>query len=562
MALIVPKFRRESWYGRLYLRAYGADRGWVVRLRRMTGTTGFGYAPYPTLTPEMPEAEQLTTLLNWCSGREEAWERAIAFLMAPPPVQPFVESGPKASICPTFWKVVFALFVYCPIAAIRAVGHAISAALCATGSAIASAFRWVGRRYGRPIEYTAFSALALGCYAVVLYCAAILSYGVTGKLMGRQGVSRAEADEQTAKARNEQWRAEYREQIRQDYLGNCARRIREHVEYMERRSAQPDLECPLDYGRLSHEEYARQCVAHDEFRLAVIEQLEGGDFNCATVGWHDLVDLDHLFSTPEEQKALAAWLGRELRKQFADELKAEIASRERRLAEARKRDAAIIDTTTVALLPVQQNPAELYRRFTEFCQYNEHAKAWEMRRGSGDEMTNATCATLAGLFKEQIDAAQFAIRWQGRSAAFRKYAPSVGGWIGLMVGVVFLLGLLIVLLDRYGGPILRALEWLFDRVLAPGLKWLAIIVFAPIWVPMRYLVWPGLKLMGKAWLIVWNSGPVAGLRAAVAAALTAVATAISRFAAVVRLVLADTWHLIRAFASAKWERLCPFIEWN
>lgn len=507
----------------------------------------------------MPEAEQFMTLCNWRSGREEARERAIAFLMAPPPVQPFVEDGAKVSICPTFWRIIFALFVYCPIAALRALGSAIESALRATGSAIAAAFRWVGRRYGRPIEYTAFSALALGCYAAVLYCTVVVSYGVTGHLMGRQGMSRDEAYLQAHEAQQKQWRAGRREEIRQDYLATCARRIREHVEYMGRRSAQSDLDCPLDYGRLSHEEYARQCVAYDEFRLATIEQLETGNLDCATGGWHE--DLESLFPTPEEQKVLATWLGRELRRMFGDALKAEIASRERRLTEARKRDAEIIGATTVALLPVQQDPAELYRRFTEFCRYNEHAEIWEMARGSGNEMTNATCTTLAGLFHEQISSAQSALRWQGRKAALRQYGPGVGKWSVLVVGAVFLIALLVILLNRYGQPLLRALGWLFNRALFVA-TWTCIIAFAPIWVPARFLVYPALKVIIRAWMLVWNLEVVRRVRAAVDAALTATARAVGRFFAAIGQVLADTWHLIRAFASAKWERLCPFIEWQ
>lgn len=560
MALIIPRFRRESWYGRLYLRAYGADRGWLVRLRRMTCSV-FRYAPYPTFPEGTSEAEALATLVDWRRRREDARDRAIAFHMSPPAVQPFIESGPKVSICPTFWKIVFALLVYCPIAVIRAVGSAIGTALRAAGSAIASAFRWVGRRYGRPIEYAAFSALALGCYVPVLYFTAILSYSITGHLMGRQGMSRDEAYLQAHEARQKQWRAGRREEIRQDYLATCARRIRENVEYAKERTWQPDLECPPDYGRLSHEEYARQCVGHDELRLAVIERLEGGDFNCATSGWND-PDLRLLFPTEADKGALAAWLGRELRKVFADALKAEIVSRERRLAEARKRDAAIIGTTTVMLLPVQQDPAAFYRRFTAFCRFNEHAKEWEMARGSGDEMTNATCAALAGLFKDQIADARSVIRWQGRRAAFRQYAPGVGKWLGLVVGAVFLLALLIVLLDRYIRAIGRALGWFWDAVLLPVVVWTCIIAFAPIWAPARFIVYPALMLIGRAWMLVWNLEVVRRARAAVDTALTATASAIGRFFAAIGEILADTWHLIRAFASAKWERLCPFIEWE
>jgi hypothetical protein len=565
MAFIAPKFRRESWYGRLFLRAYGNDRGWLVRLRRMTSWTWFGYAPYPTLTADMPEAEQLMTLLNWSNGRERAYERALAILSCPPPVQPFVEDGPKVSICPTFWKIVFALFTYCPIVAACAIGRMIRDAVVATGSAIASAFRWVGQRYGRPIAYASGGAFLLAGYAAFLWCMAWASYGITGAIMGRQGISPNEAFLQAREAQQKQWRAQRREEIRQEFLTECTSYIRQGLEY--RKSDEwargPDLFGPhWRRGELSHEAYARLCMGRDESSITAIERLEAGEFRCAIDGgWHRQGFEDH-FPSEAERKTLAAWLGKELRKRFADELKIEIAARERRLAEARKRDAAVIGATTVALLPLQQNPAEFYRRFQEFCAYNEYAKTWEMRRwSSGDEMTNATCATLAGLFREQIADAQSAITWQGRRAALKKHGPYVGAVLGSVITGVFLLALLIVLLDKYGQPFIRALGWCFHWVLFTA-TWACIIAFAPIWVPARFLVYPALKLIGRAWMLVWKSPPVAYVRHAFDAVFTGIVAGIRRFFAAIAQIWQDTWHLIRAFASARWHQLCPFIEWN
>lgn len=572
MALIVPRFRRESWYGRLYLRAYGADRGWLVRLKRMTGTTGFGYAPYPTLTADMPEAEQLMTLLNWRSGREEARERAIAFLMAPPPVQPFVEDGAKVSICPTFWKIVLALFVYCPIAAIRAVGHAIATTLRAVGLAIADAFRWVGRRYGRPIEYTAFSVLALFAYGAVVYSTAFISYRLTGEIMGRQGMSRNEYAVRELEAET----AARRERLRQDYVERCVAAMRppagQYVldpwELEERQSSfrmttQRELErCERDFSyesrSPSHEESAQQRSPTSELFTAMIDRVAHGDFDCATDGW-SLREPGVLFKTEDDWKAFAAWLAGKLRERFAGELAAEAAAREQRIAEARKEDAKIVGAMTAVLLPVRQDPHQLYERFKQDCRYDEYHKRWGARWRSP---SNATCVTLAGLFADQIADAQSALRWQERRAALRQYGPGVGKWLGLVVGAVFLLALLIVLLDRYLRAIGRALGWFWDAVLLPAMVWTCIIVFAPIWVPARFLAYPALKLVGRAWMLVWNSGPVARARAAIDAALTAAGNAITRFFAAIGQILTDTWHLIRAFASAKWERLCPFIEWT
>lgn len=559
MALIVPKFRRDSWYGRLYLKAYGADRGWLVRLRRMTFSTGFGYAPYPTLTAEMPEAEQLMALCGWRAGREDAYERCLTFLHLPPPVQPFVEDGAKVSICPTFWKIVFALFTYCPLAVIRAMWNALVVALRATFTAIANAFRWTGRRFGRPFAWAGAGALVLTGYATALYGIGWTSDFFTGKLMPRQGISQHEAWEQDEAAK----RIVEREETRQHYLATCTRRIRGYVEYAKERTAQPDLECPPDSGRVSHEEYARQCVAHDELRLKAIERLESGNFTCTTDDWSDpYLQNENLFQAEADRKALATWLGQELRKVFADELKVEIASRERRLAEARKRDAEVAGTAVVPLIAARDDAAELYRRFTEFCRYNEYAKAWEMVRGSSDEMTNATCATLAGLFSDQIADAQSAIRWHGRRAWVRENAKDAGLLVMLLLGIPLALTALIILLNRYGQPILRAFGWLWDRVLWPIFEWMVIIALAPIWVPARYVLWPALKLIGRAWILVWDSAPVRFTRHAIDSVFTAIGNGIRRFFAAIGQVLADTWHLIRAFASAKWERLCPFIQWE
>ena len=212
MAFIVPKFRRESWYGRLYLRAYGTDRGWVVRLKRMTFSTGFGYAPCPEFPAGTPEAETIGATVDWCRRVVEAYDRSLAFLMAPPPVQPFVEDGPPCSICPTFWKIVFALLVYCPIVALRWAWRALMSAIRATLAAIASAFRWTGRRFGRPLAWASAGACVLAMYGGLLYgswvgSSATAEYWLVTE--PRIEVQRAEAREQLERER---------EQLRQVYL--------------------------------------------------------------------------------------------------------------------------------------------------------------------------------------------------------------------------------------------------------------------------------------------------------------------------------------------------------
>ncbi|MDO8622236.1 MAG: hypothetical protein Q7R80_03315 [bacterium] len=564
MAFIVPRFRRESWYGRLYLRAYGEDRGWLVRLKRMTFSTGFEYAPYPTLTGDMSEAEQLMTLCNWRRGREEARERCPALLMAPPFVQPFVETGPRVSICPTFWKIVFALFVYCPLVALRAAWRASVSALRTTFAAIASAFRWTGRRFGRPLAWTGATAVALTSYVALLYGIGWSSYFFSGKLEDRQGISHLEAFAQDQAAKSEV----EREQLRQDYLAVCVRRIREDVEWMEGRTAIPDVDCSgADYRppHITHEEYARQCVGHDEAHLAAIEAVERGSLDCAR-GWSNW-EFTRLSPGKAERDALATWIAGGLRKQFAAELKTEIPARERRIAEARKRDVEVVGAATVELLPLAQDPRAFYERFHEMCDFvSYNGTTWIARSRFSDGMTNATCATLAGLFGKEIDTAQSAIQWAGIKTSTRAAAPKFGIGIGALLGSVLLIFAIIAFLKRYGQPFLRGLEWFFERVLGPGLMWTVIIVTAPIWVPVRYLIWPVLCLIGRSFrsvgLAFWNIWLLRMVRSAFVSVFTGIASGIRRFAVATRQVLADTWHLLRAFASAKWERLCPFIEWN
>lgn len=556
MAFIVPKFRRDSWYGRLYRHAYGADRGWLVRLK-LAGSIGFDYAPCPEFPADASEAERIGARVDWRRRADENYARSLAFLHLPPSVQPFVEDGPKVSICPTFWKIVFAMLVYCPIFAIRAIGHAIVGALRATFTAIATAFRWTGRRFGRPLAWAGASAFVCAGSAAFIWWVGTMSYFVTGQLMPRQGISTLDALAQEEAAK----RIVEREELRQEYLRECARTIQCDVEYAANRSWQPDLDCSSSCDtppRISHEEYARRCVGHDELRLAAIEAVEQGDLDCARSSW----EFGRLFPTDAERKALAMQIASGLRTQFADELGKETLARERRIAEARKRDLEVVGVVTVELLPLVQDPRSLYERFHQMCDDSYNGTTWFAQSRSIDGMTNATCATLAGLFGDQIDDAKSAIRWQGLKETTRAGAPLAAKIGGVMLGVILLLGLLIFALERYGQPLLRGIEWFFERVLGPGLKWLAIIVFAPIWAPALYLVWPALKAMGRAWLLVWNFGPVAFVRHAFASVFTGIGAGIRWFFVAVWQIAVDTWHLIRAFASARWHQLCPFIEWT
>ncbi|MBI2552475.1 hypothetical protein HYW17_04225 [Candidatus Uhrbacteria bacterium] len=564
MAFIAPKFRRESWYGRLYLRAYGEDRGWLVRLK-LAGSIGFDYAPCPEFPADVPEAERIGAAVDWRRRSDEAHQRSLAFLMMPPAVQPFVETGPKVSICPTFWKIVFAMLVYCPIVALRAMRRAIRDAARAALAAIASAFRWTGRRFGRPLAWMTAGAFVLASYGMGVYMIAAVSYGVTGYLMGRAGISPEEALLQVVEA---QTRAE-REQLRQDYLKECAASIRAEAERTV--ESYPECDTFVLIGGMSHEEQAKRCVGRDERYLSEIKAVEGGDHDCVVqemYGWRGLV-FARLFPGEAERKELATWLAAKLRERFAKEVQAGLDSRERRIAEARKEDAKVVGAAVAKLVPMQHDPRKLYEQFTANCRYEEYDKRWVARYGHG-VVSNATCATLAGLFGPQIEDAQFTIRWQERRTALRQYGPGVGKGIGFVVGVVFLLALLVVLLDRYIRAIGRALAWFLDRIVWPVGKWTVIIATAPIWMPVRYLVWPALCLVGRSFrsvglafgLAFWNVWLVRTVRSAFVSVFTGIASGIRRFAAATRQVLADTWHLIRAFASAKWERLCPFIEWS
>ncbi len=563
MAFIAPKFRRDSWYGQLYLRAYGADRGWLVRLKRLTFSTGFDYAPCPEFSAGTPEAEFLGPMVDWRRRTVEAYDRSLVFLMAPPPVQPFVEDGPPCSICPTFWKIVFALLVYCPIVALRWAWRVFMHALRATLAAIASAFRWTRKRYGRPLAWTTAGAAMLAMYGGLLYGLWAGSSATAEHWL----VTEPRAEAQLAEAREQLERE--REQLRQDSLARCTKQIRADAKYAALRTTQPDVECPSAYrsSHASHEEYARQCIGNDERHLAAIEAVEGGSLRCATDGWGNST-FERLFSIPAEQKGLAAWLAAKLRERFADELKVETAARARRIAEARKEDAKVVGVATAELVLMQHDPTALYRRFAEFCEFDEYAKTWEVRRpwGGDDGMTDATCATLAGLFEKQIEKARSAARWQGIRTDIRAGAPTAGMVIGAILGFVLLILAIIALLERYAQPFLHWNEWFFDRVALPFLGWTVIIATAPIWIPVRYLIWPTLCLIARSFRSVgaalWNVWLVRTVRSAFVSVCTGIASGVRRFAVATRQVLADTWHLIRAFASAKWERLCPFIQWE
>ncbi|MBI4449873.1 hypothetical protein HY634_02335 [Candidatus Uhrbacteria bacterium] len=182
------------------------------------------------------------------------------------------------------------------------------------------------------------------------------------------------------------------------------------------------------------------------------------------------------------------------------------------------------------------------------------------------DVSNATCATLAGLFRSEIASVESARRWTEQKTVAKKFAIGSGLLIAVLIGASLIAAFLWTVFGDHGRAIGRALAWCFDEVAWPVGKWTVIIATAPIWVPVRYLLWPALCLIGRSFrsvgLACWNVWPVRTVRSAFVSVFTGIASGIRRFAAATRQVLADTWHLLRAFASAKWERLCPFIEWN
>ncbi|MDO8462739.1 MAG: hypothetical protein Q7S96_00485 [bacterium] len=117
-SLLSLTFNKDSWYARLYLRAYGEDRGWIVTLRRLFCATGFSYGAMPTL-PMHKHQEGCATCsafrvedVVYRSRRAVAYDRTLAFLRSPPDEQPFNPNGRPVSRCPVFWKVAAACVCY------------------------------------------------------------------------------------------------------------------------------------------------------------------------------------------------------------------------------------------------------------------------------------------------------------------------------------------------------------------------------------------------------------------------------------------------------------------
>ncbi|MFH1098811.1 MAG: hypothetical protein V1723_02745 [Candidatus Uhrbacteria bacterium] len=591
MAFITPRFRRDAWYTRLYRRAYGEDRGWIVWLRRLAGTTGFE-PPAPRDPREEPKendwtAERAAFVNGYNNRTREAYLRALAFLRAPPFEQPFFRNGPRVSICPKCWKIVFACLVYVPfVLGGRVLGALIAGVLRVFRSVFGALWRVFVTVVLEPID--TFSKMVGERFGNVIAgtIAVVAAWGLAG-LFGL-GIGRATLDAiwqsqplslpvSTAQLTHEHTRARERlPGLRAALVDRCATAIWANA---RRLAADYDgdwrLNEQLDYvseriGRLGQGQF---WVCGDPFQSAWYQDDAYRSFRAVLLGHTEYVGwLAHGVASdlwaryPDIAAAHAriraereAWR-RERDESDRARYEAEIRTRIQFQRDNRLRLANLgwleFERITTLLLPLRDSSEELYQKLREECPTQrddgEGGLRWSWSGWSREEAAEDRGCMLAGAyFDSEVRVARTIIaereaqeKAQRRAEQRRRNFASLvkdlkvfGKGIAIVLGAGLVISLAVALFLLC----LLALDTSFRRYAAfrraiaftGRVIWLTFLALvSPVWIA-PYLA-----------VRAWRSATVVAWRRSV------------------RQVLVDTVHLIAVMYHAVKERVCPFIEWE
>ncbi|MDO8425582.1 MAG: hypothetical protein Q7T01_03665 [bacterium] len=574
---LIPRFRLCSWYGRLLLAAYGSDRGWLLALRLVR--IGREQRDYYGVGADLEE-EAL-------ASRTFALARQMA--LRPPQTEPFVDNGRPISVCPTFWKIIVASYVYVTWSFLRWVARKVLQLLQVAGEH--GITRWRVAAVTAVVALAAFAHVAPSYYYA--YALPRIEREAADDAWARQQALWSEQSDAAYAAETARVRAEVPafvdayvpyvrrlaaeiEAVRADA---CGANVWEFQERYRSDNVRPAIVCftrPFDWALdvfLLNQKFGRPM----EFLGYTHLRNEWGGYELdayddAPVWWFALTGDHHPLANADaahwrmfrellpqrfieervrEDEIVVAydWLSEIIEEQEEVLARQEREHRQQRHAQrvAERRAAMMLFPEVVAarvhLARLDGDPmviayaiTERYRCFLQSTGY------WYFsgRALNGDYPDDAFCAAIGTGYEDAYLAGTAALGAldDERNNAGKAFAGAIEGATRMRSAAAFIvLCILLVLLNRtYAGAMVRA----FASGIAEGFVWLVGIATVPAWGLVASLVW-----------LVVSFAP-------------SVARAVSDWwRKHIAPPVADTWKLAAGFARAKWhDRLCPPIEWQ
>lgn len=560
-----PLMRRDSWYGRLYRRAYGEDRGWIVWLRALSGATGFE-PPTPNVLPQdAPLHERVLERYNYEQRYQDAYDRMCAFLAMPPFEQPFYADAPRGNLCPTFWRIIFACYAYVLIGTLlRLIAWTVVTFFRVLWAVITmfargirgifrlgvALFQWIRERGGTQLAYVG-TAAAYACLVFLLTHAAISASGHFLRLTGeRPYITASDRVRMAAEAvAEERVEAARKYALVEDLVHGCQTQYRWDV---EGGFIRPDAEACTPSVDESPDVASEEFCFRNSGATAFIRRVEnngiGGACRIPILDRWENNELTEKWQREDGKfwQEISDRVLMKLRVAFGRELTAEKERHLARLAAAERKQRDIVASTAAKIRTKVRvgGASNAYEELIRDCEITSDGR-WIARRDGGT-LNDAVCAILAGsVFRDDVRAVQSRIAWEKRwkmVGSILSGLASVLGWvavIALILGAIIGCGWLFVkFLDRFA-PVLGQLLRTTVRVLT-----------APFWLTYDYVVVPIAAAVERVLVAFWAAAWFVRIRASVRRAILGIRTA-----------MRDTVALIRAFARAKWEKLCPFVEW-
>ncbi|MBI2482890.1 hypothetical protein HYV74_01775 [Candidatus Uhrbacteria bacterium] len=601
-----PSMRRDSWYGRLYLAAYGADRGWIAALRMLWYSEdydGISWDP-PRRWQEarepgddglLPVDEERGEYVAYCCDYHVRQQRArsivTTFHCAPPYEQPFFADGRRVSRCPVFWKVMIAAWVYVPLVAFRrwAFGR-IAAGARALWAPIGALLRSFWNVCGRGVRVAVVTAVAT--------CGVLgLMYGVLTwqRTRMQEQIEQMHADAIRAQI-DAQWKREGLRQVERErelalfaqrestrlaqlrapyvtkFTAMCAQRLRADPPHVG--------SCDPDVG-MSREQAAQECKRKYTPHAAYFDDLATEHAEPCWVVPEEPIDPHYMYAEgyPNEERkptrrelrryeqesaaytayhqaiagkhaALHQEIAAQLRTVFAAELQQELKKWTQAQTDARAEDARVLAVAIAEFKSYRGDPRALWALLEQRCDegspWNSTTRnQWYLQQNgrTPSGWSNHTCSGVAAAFMDVVRSGRAAHDAEAasreRAAWWRDTVLSLGEgllWVlGFIVAIVAF-GFSIAGIERAAPSVGRSAAWVGRGI------WR--VTGVPVLFVGYWLCYIPLSLIGVALLLVWRLPRVYAMRRAV------------------HVVTHDTWSFFGSFARAKWERMCPIVEWK
>ncbi|MBI4433991.1 hypothetical protein HY632_04395 [Candidatus Uhrbacteria bacterium] len=586
-----PSMRRDSWYGHLYMAAYGTDRGWIAWWKAMGMADQWPSFSYDHTLP-YHSLNYLPVPFTSVDAYRNERVRVLSAFLDPPHEQPFFVDGRRVSRCPVFWKVMIAAWVYVPLVAFRrwAFGK-IAAAARALWAPIGALLRSFWNVCGRGVRVAVVTAVAT--------CGALgLVYGMLTwqRTRMQEQIEQMHADVVRAQSAAQWKRAELQQVERERELALAAQRESARLAQLRapyvmqfaamcvqqlRAGGPPHAgSCDIDVG-MSREQTVQECKRRYMPYTTYFDDLAAEHVEpCWVVPWEP-IDPHYMYAEgyPDEERrptrrevqrylraseaytayrhAIAgqyAALQREivvqLRTVFAEKLQQELTQWTQAQADARAEDARVLAAAIAEFAPYQGDPRALWALLEQRCDegspWNSTTRnQWYLQQNghTPSGWSSHTCSGVAAAFVDVVRSGRAAHDAEKvsreRVAWWRDMALSLGEillWVLGLIVVVVAFGFGVACIDRAAPSIGRFVAWVGRGIWhVTGVP----VLFVGYW-----LCYIPLYLIGVSLLQVWQLPRMYAMRRAV------------------RVIAHDTWSFFGSFARAKWERMCPIVEWK